>query len=412
MRFKSSVAFIAALMASLAVQAQNISGTWSGKLDLQSIRLTIVFHFDKDSLGRDVCFMDSPDQSAKGIPTVINHLSADSVNIDIRMIGAKYSGTLAQGIIKGTFSQMGMNFPLELKPGAKTYRRPQTPQEPFPYETREVTFDNPQAPATLSGTLTYPVGYRQGDKVPVALMVSGSGLQDRNSEIFEHKTFLVIADYLARHGIATLRYDDRGGYKSTGTAPAANTAQVAEDAACGIEFLRSLGIFSKVGIIGHSEGGTVAFMLGAKGSIDFAVSMAGVGINGLELLYTQSKDIMEASGKPFTTTKEQLKATIQAMNNPWFDYFLEYDPSEDIRKIQCPLLALNGDKDLQVSASANIGAIRDNLPKEATAVTKVYSGLNHLFQECSSGLPTEYVSIEQTISPQVLADIAQWIASI
>ena len=392
--------------------AQNLSGTWTGTLDAGAVKLNLVFRLQKDATGKEYCLMDSPDQGVKGVPTQLVYVSPDSLNVDIRKIGAKYSGKLEGSTIRGTFEQMGQRLPLNLENKVLTYNRPQHPVPPFPYTTEEVTFENKAAKATLAGTLSYPVGYRQGDRVPVVLMVTGSGPEDRDENIFEHKPFLVIADYLARHGIATLRYDDRAVGKSTGERVTANTKEVADDAKAGVAFLRKMDRFSQVGVLGHSEGATVAFMLGAEELIDFAVSMAGVGVTGGECLFAQVQKAMERMGQPFTMNKEQYVETLLKNGNPWMAYFLKYDAAPDIQQTTCPVFALNGEKDVQVVADLNLPGIEKNLPRNAKSKIKRYPGLNHLFQQCTKGDVEEYIHIEQTISPEVLQDVAEWIRTL
>ena len=388
---------------------QQISGPWTGQLDLGAQKLTIVLHFDKDASGKDVCTMDSPDQSAKGIPATLNFISADSVNIAVPSIGMTYSGKLNEGELKGTFSQMGMKLPLDMKPGEVKHNRPQHPVEPYPYQTKEITFQNEAANARFAGTLVYPEGYKEGDKVPVLIMVTGSGAENRDEEVFDHKPFLVIADYLARHGVASLRFDDRGVGKSTGSMEGATTKDFAEDALAGIEMLRGLKQFSKVGVLGHSEGGSVAFMLGAKQKVDFIISMAGVGAKGDTALTAQANRTYELMGVPMQVNVAQYRAQVAQLNSPWLNYFLDYDPIPDIQGTRCPVLAINGDKDVQVVSSLNLKGIEKALSKNKKNLLKEYPGLNHLFQHCTTGLPTEYAGIEETISEEVLGDIATWI---
>lgn len=388
---------------------QQISGPWTGQLDLGAQKLTIVLHFDKDASGKDVCTMDSPDQSAKGIPATLNFISADSVNIAVPSIGMTYAGKLNEGELKGTFSQMGMNLPLDMKPGEVKHNRPQHPVEPYPYQTKEIAFQNEAANAWFAGTLVYPEGYKEGDKVPVLIMVTGSGAENRDEEVFDHKPFLVIADYLARHGIASLRFDDRGVGKSTGSMEGATTKDFAEDALAGIEMLRGLKQFSKVGVLGHSEGGSVAFMLGAKQKVDFIISMAGVGAKGDTALTAQANRTYELMGVPMQVNVAQYRAQVAQLNSPWLNYFLDYDPIPDIQGTRCPVFAINGDKDVQVVSSLNLKGIEKALPKNKKNLVKEYPGLNHLFQHCTTGLPTEYAGIEETISEEVLGDIATWI---
>ena len=402
---------MAGMMALAATQSfgQQISGPWTGQLDLGAQKLTIVLHFDKDASGKDVCTMDSPDQSAKGIPATLNFISADSVNIAVPSIGMTYAGKLNEGELKGSFSQMGMNLPLDMKPGEVKHNRPQHPVEPYPYQTKEIAFQNEAANARFAGTLVYPEGYKEGEKVPVLIMVTGSGAENRDEEVFDHKPFLVIADYLARHGVASLRFDDRGVGKSTGSMEGATTKDFAEDALAGIEMLRGLKQFSKVGVLGHSEGGSVAFMLGAKQQVDFIISMAGVGAKGDTALTAQANRTYELMGVPMQVNVAQYRAQVAQLNSPWLNYFLDYDPIPDIQGTRCPVLAINGDKDVQVVSSLNLKGIEMALPKNKKNLVKEYPGLNHLFQHCTTGLPTEYAGIEETISEEVLGDIATWI---
>ena len=388
---------------------QQISGPWTGQLDLGAQKLTIVLHFDKDASGKDVCTMDSPDQSAKGIPATLNFISADSVNIAVPSIGMTYAGKLNEGELKGTFSQMGMNLPLDMKPGEVKHNRPQHPVEPYPYQTKEIAFQNEAANAWFAGTLVYPEGYKEGDKVPVLIMVTGSGAENRDEEVFDHKPFLVIADYLARHGVASLRFDDRGVGKSTGSMEGATTKDFADDVLAGIEMLRGLKQFSKVGVLGHSEGGSVAFMLGAKQKVDFIISMAGVGAKGDTALTAQANRTYELMGVPMQVNVAQYRAQVAQLNSPWLNYFLDYDPIPDIQGTRCPVFAINGDKDVQVVSSLNLKGIEKALSKNKKNLVKEYPGLNHLFQHCTTGLPTEYAGIEETISEEVLGDIATWI---
>ena len=266
----------------------------------------------------------------------------------------------------------------------------------------------------MSGTLTYPVGYETMKKkdVPVVIMVSGSGLQNRDEELFNHKPFLVLADHLARHGIASLRYDDRAFGKSEGgdrIHKNATTLDYKRDAEAGIQYLRSLKKFGKVGVIGHSEGGNIAFMLGADKKVDFVVSMAGVGVKVDTALTAQANKIMELQGQPTRLNVEQYRQNVQALQSPWMDWFVGYDPTADITAVKCPVMAINGDKDCQVMSSLSLPSIERLLKSNKHNHVKEYPSLNHLFQHCQTGLPTEYGNIEETISPEVLTDIVEWI---
>lgn len=398
-----------ALLLSITAFAQNFTGSWTGIISAGGSSLHIVFNISQDAEGNTVCTMDSPDQSVKGIPAQIVFESSDSISIRISNLGIEYNGKFNGDMICGVYSQLGLELDLDLKNEKIVYNRPQNPLPPYPYTTEEIEFVNDEANATLSGTITYPVGYIQGKKVPVVVMVTGSGPQNRDSEIYEHKPFLIIADYLARNGYATLRYDDRCVGKSTGRFQAETTKEVAKDVALAVKYLRDTKKFSKIGVLGHSEGGNVAFMLGADKLIDFAITMAGVGVQGDECLYQQGIAIAKQSGQEYQLTKEQLREYLIGTMSPWYEFFLDYDPASDISKTTCPVLVMNGEKDLQVIASSNVEAIKGNLPKNKKSQVKIYPGLNHLFQECTTGLPTEYINIEQTISPIVLEDIAAWL---
>ncbi|MDE6320777.1 MAG: lysophospholipase, partial [Muribaculaceae bacterium] len=236
------------------------TGTWTGELEVQGMKIPLVLH-----LGGENPTMDSPNQGAKGISMQPTMPTNDSIFIKIPAIGATLAGRMEGDKIVGTFTQRGYELPIILYPGERTIVRPQTPKPPFPYTQEEVSFTN--GDAILKGTLTLPDGYSKD--TPVLIMITGSGLQNRDEEIMEHKPFAVIADALARNGIATLRYDDRGYGESTGDAVNCTTEDLMRDALAGIKLLRQR--FDKVGVLGHSEGGTIALMLGANKNVDFLV---------------------------------------------------------------------------------------------------------------------------------------------
>ena len=384
----------------LPMSAQNIRGTWSGELDAGMMKLAFVLHVDNDS----TCRLDSPDQGAKDIAGQVAYISADSILVKMPKLVALYGARLVNGELRGTFVQGLTALPLTLKQGLLVRHRPQTPQPPFPYQTEEVTFVNEQAGATLAGTLTLP----QGGAKTVLLMVTGSGQQNRDEELFGHKPFAVIADYLARHSIATLRYDDRAtGQSKGGEVRNATTKDFADDALKGIEWLRKSGRFAKVGVLGHSEGAMIAFMLGAQSKVDLIVSLAGPAVKGDSLLLEQNRTLLGDKAKGLTL--ETVRSNVTALKKPWYSFFIDYNPQPDIARIACPVLALNGDRDRQVVASQNLGALRQWLPKNDSNVLKVYPGLNHLFQHCQTGMPAEYGEIEETFSEEVLQDIMKWI---
>ena len=389
----------------------DLLGSWSGKLKVGTMSLTLVLHLVQED-GYVKVTLDSPDQGAKGIGCYKEFLSDDSIAVKVETLGVNYRARLTNGKLEGTFSQNGLSLPLILTRGVQEQKRPQMPKEPYPYHTEEVTFTNVDDGATLAGTLTYPVGYDTNSKrkPTVVVLISGSGQQNRDEELMGHKPFLVIADYLARNGIASLRYDDRAtGASVGGDIKNATTLDFMRDAEAGLSFLRQLKKFRRIGCIGHSEGGSIAFLLGSRRKTDFIVSMAGPGVKGDTLLTVQNNRIMQLSGQPANMTVARIRQTAAAMKTPWMDWFIDYDPSSDIRNTRCPVFALNGDHDCQVIASQNLTAIKQLLKPSKKNLFKEYPTLNHLFQHSTTGLPDEYNQIEETISPEVLSDIVQWI---
>lgn len=263
------VVLIASLVAVAAwAQDLQVNGAWSGRLKVEGTELRLVLHIDGDA-----CTLDSPDQGVMGIKGELER-TATGIGFSVPSIGVRYEGVCLGTMIVGTFRQNGVSIPLTLKPGVARLNRPQTPVPPFPYRTEEVSFRN--GDAVLKGTLVTPPGCTR--ETPVLLMVTGSGLQNRDEEIFEHRPFAVIADALARQGFATLRYDDRGYGESTGELTGATTEDFEGDALAGVNLLRSR--FDRVGVLGHSEGGTIALMLAAEGKVDFVVSLAGNVVSG------------------------------------------------------------------------------------------------------------------------------------
>ena len=426
---KRILTFFAAIVL-LALHANAQTGTWSGKLDVQGTKLSLVFHLDDDNPT-----MDSPDQGAKGIPIQIERKSFGGITIKVPSLGASYEGIYMVQQIVGTFKQAGMSLPLTLTPGEDKPKRPQTPQGPFPYATEEVTFLN--GDVALNGTLVLPQGYTR--TTPVLIMVTGSGQQNRDEEIFEHKPFAVIADALARAGIATLRYDDRGISGYNGNINDCTTEDFKNDALAGVELLRTR--FDKVGVIGHSEGGTIAWMLAAEKKVDFIVSLAGMVVSGAETLVWQNKVALQGAG----LTKEQIDsycklletafdvrmnggrmpdpndynvpdvlmqnywAVVAQIQMPYMIHFLRLDMRPLLDNITCPVLALNGTKDTQVEHESNLSALRNGLQSDSKNMIESVDEVNHLFQRCKTGAVTEYRDIEETISPAVLETIIQWI---
>lgn len=419
----------AILLFSIALFSHAQTGTWSGKLDVQGTKISLVFHLDEENPT-----MDSPDQGAKGIPIELTRTASGSITIKVPSIGATYEGQWLMKQIVGTFKQWGASLPMTLVPGVEKLHRPQTPVGPFPYTTEEVSFAN--GDAVLKGTLVLPEGY--GRKTPVLIMVTGSGLQNRDEEIYEHKPFAVIADALARAGIATLRYDDRGFGESTGDLVNCTTEDLKADALAGIGLLRER--FDKVGVIGHSEGGTIALMLAAENKADFIVSLAGMVVSGKETLLWQNRVSLATAGIPAETIdsyckaletvfdastagmplpsasqfdlpaalSQNLTAVIRQLSLPYLKHFVMLDVRPLLGGIHCPVLALNGTKDMQVEAESNLRALRSGLPDNPCNKFETVEGVNHMFQHCQTGMPTEYRDIEETFAPEVLETLVEW----
>lgn len=402
------LAIVLVAMTALTVHAQDISGIWKGELELGTVKLELIFHFDSDK-----CTLDVPAQGAMGIPVTVNSLSADNISLKIPQLQITYNGKRSGESISGMFVQLGKPFFLMLKPGeAAKINRPQEPKGPFAYTTKDVTFTNSAAGVTLAGTLTYPVDFKAKKGVPVVLMVTGSGPENRDEELFSHKPFFVIADYLATHGIASLRYDDRGVGQSTGKHDTCTTKDFADDAKAGVAYLKSLKEFGQVGILGHSEGGMIAFKLASEGVGDFIVAMAAPGVKGDTLLAEQMNALLSLVDNENYFTAAQARANAKG-KSVWTDYFLDYDPTSDIQRTHIPTMAINGTKDMQVSAQTNLKNIKLLMANgHKKNLFREYEGLNHMFQHCTKGIPTEYFEIEETISPEVLADIANWISGL
>ncbi len=285
------VAFLALFVWSSSLSAELFpEGSYRGKIAVGPSRLTLQFNISQNADGVAECTLDSPNQGAKGIGMTVDFISEDSVALSCASIGADFRGRFTDGGLEGELSQSGYKFPLKMRKRAlKIARRPQTPKPPYPYTSIDTTFENSEAGITLAGTIVLPEGATRKSRVPAVVFVSGSGLQNRDEELFGHKPFLVIADYLARNGIASLRYDDRGFAKSGGDASEATTADFASDAAAAIKFLSGIDGIGKVGIIGHSEGGTIALMLAAERKPRFVVSLAGAILPLKDVMLAQNR---------------------------------------------------------------------------------------------------------------------------
>jgi pimeloyl-ACP methyl ester carboxylesterase len=430
----------------------DIDGSWMGLLDLGTLKLHVVFNLQTGPGGLSAT-LDSPDQGANGIPTSSVTRDGASLKIEIKKIQGLFEGKIAADLssIDGTFTQLGAPHPLVLKPlkdkekAELTPKRPQNPVKPYPYHDEDVTYDNKVQNVTLAATLTVPQGK---GPFPAVVLITGSGPQDRDESLLGHKPFLVLSDYLTRHGIAVLRADDRGTAKSTGDFSTGTTADFATDTEAGIIYLRTRPEIDphKIGLIGHSEGGVIAPMIAARNKdVAFIVMMAGTGVPGDAVLVAQGEAIQIAGGmspdeaakkaakeKEILTLVEtekdeavlekemkekmagdipenQMGAQIKQVTSPWFRYFLTYDPAIALRKVTCPVLAMNGSLDKQVLPDQNLPAIRKALADNPRAEVDELPGLNHLFQTAKTGSPSEYAQIDETISPVALDKMASWI---
>ena len=377
---------------------KNIVGTWQGTLKVQTMELRVVFHIQADSTGAMKATLDSPDQGAKGIPVDNVSTRLDSVTFTIHAISGSYEGIKQPGdsVITGTWKQGGLALPLDIHRTHEVaeLRRPQEPKPPFPYYAEDVSYENGDAGITLAGTFTKP---KSGGPFPALLLITGSGPQNRDEELFGHKPFLVIADYLTRRGIAVLRVDDRGTGKSTGVFDAATTKDFAGDVRAGIRYLKTRTDVNskKIGLLGHSEGGIIAPMVACDSKdVAFIVMLAGPSLTGEKILYLQDSLISTVMGIPAEEITKELRlnrklyslirtesdstklqqeirsaikesmssdsstlgkvneeavnAAVKQLTSPWFRFFVAYDPIPALEKVTCPVLALDGSKDLQV----------------------------------------------------------------
>ena len=449
---------------SALASSKDISGIWLGKLKVQTMELRIVFHVKTDSAGTMRATMDSPDQGAKGILVDKVTVNQDSILFAINMVGGGFAGAMQAGdsVIIGTWRQGGLALPLDLHRVMEVQesRRSQNPKPPFPYDEEEVSYQNKEAGITLAGTFTKP---KSGGSFPALLLITGSGPQNRDEELLGHKPFLILADYLTRRGVAVLRVDDRGIGRSTGKFSGATTQDFAGDVRAGIEYLKTRRDVNakKIGLLGHSEGGIIAPMVAAESKdVAFIVMMAGTSLPGDQILCLQDSLISLAMGQSTVQVQKDLsvkramyalirnetdttklrqglvtilresmptdsttggaanKAAVNAalaqLMSPWFRFFLTYDPAPALRKLTCPVLALNGSKDLQVPAQEDLEGMRRafNASGNKKATAKLLPGLNHLFQKAETGSPSEYAKIDETINPEALQVIGDWIADV
>jgi uncharacterized protein len=430
----------------------DIDGAWMGTLEMGTTKLRVVFHIVNTADGLTAT-LDSPDQGASGIPTSSVTRNGASLKIEAKRIGGVFDGKIAADLssIDGSWTQGGGTVPLVLKrmkdAAELEIKHPQVPVKPYPYHEEEVTYDNKVQNVTMAATLTIPQGK---GPFPAVVLITGSGPQDRDESLLGHKPFLILSDYLTRHGIAVLRADDRGVGQSTGVFADATTADFATDTEAGVAFLKTRAEVNphKIGLIGHSEGGVIAPMIAARNKdVAFIVMMAGTGVPGDEVLVAQLEAISIANGQttekaakdaerqreilklvetekdpaalekeikekmPADAPEAQAGLQVGRLTSKWFQYFLTYDPAPALRKLTCQVLALNGSLDKQVLPDQNLPAIRKALEESGNKHFEIdeLPGLNHLFQTAKTGSPAEYAQIEETMSPVALEKMASWI---
>lgn len=428
--------------------AQDITGKWYGNPQVGAIKLRIIFDIQKTNDGYQGIML-SPDQTNQEFNADQITFLNDTLTINVKTLNFIYKGTFKEGEnCEGLFVQNGMPFQMNLSRTPILLNRPQEPKPPYPYTSEDITFRNERAGITLAGTLTLPSIEKK--TCPAVVLITGSGPQNRDEELLGHKPFLVLADYLTRNGIVVLRYDDRGFGESEGIYADAVLLDHAEDARSALHYLKNRKEVDsrKTGALGHSMGGTIALVLAAEKEVAFVVSLAGMGTTGSELLNQQREALLKASGAPDefidsynsamnqaeqlalkTDDKELLKTQLTELFqgtslagqeevsatqllSPEIKSLVAFDPQSYLIKITCPVLALNGEKDLQVLAASNLRAIEEGISPNGNKNVNIksYPGLNHLFQPATTGLPKEYGQIEESISPQVLFDIFQWIS--
>ena len=441
------------LLFSATQLSAQIEGQWHGLLKVPGLEMALVINVTKTADGYSAT-MDSPDQKVAGIPVTSVSFAKPTFSFSIANARIEYEGVLGENqIIKGTFKQAGQPIPMDLsrnKTAKTVLNRPQEPKGPFAYISEDVQFTNSQDQITLAGTLTFP---DKTGKFPAVILISGSGPQNRDSEIFGHKSFLLLADLLTKNGIAVLRYDDRGTAKSTGNFTSATSADFAQDVQAAMDYLKTRKEIDgkKIGLLGHSEGGMIAPMVAANNKeVAFIVLVAGPGLRGSEVLLLQQQLI----GKAYGATKEELDQTqltneamykiinsaanlpdaesklstylknanselspemiqtqIDPITSPWMFGFLRHDPVPYLQKVKCPVLAIGGSSDLQVPSKENLAGIKSALLKggNTTFTIKEFPNLNHLMQTSTSGSPNDYGTIEETFAPQALEEIKSWI---
>lgn len=429
----------------------DIDSIWAGVLNADGMKLPLNVKIVNTTQGLSAQ-LQSPDQSPAWVPMTIVRNGVDlTLGLKAYAVEIKVKLSADMQSMDCTFTQSGVSRPLVLKRSTEAVttkrNRPQMPVKPYPYREEDVSYANPTGDK-LAATLAIPEGK---GPFPAVVLVQGSGKHERDEDLLQHKPFLVLSDYLTRRGIAVLRADKRGVGKSGGNFDTATTADFADDAEAGVRFLMSRAEVDgkRIGLIGHSEGGVIAPMVAARDkNVAFIVMLAGTGVNGAEIVSEQEKLIAIANGEPKEKVekenaeerqvleivrtekdgaeaekkiraiaaagnmpKEQVDAQLKTLLSPWFRYFVTYEPATSLRRVNCPVLVLNGSLDLQVPPAQNLPVIRKALDEAGNKHVEIdeMPGLNHLFQTAKTGSPAEYVEIEETMSPAVLEKIASWV---
>lgn len=454
---------LSAVLPAPAAADKGLEGIWQGTLEAGGAKVRLVFHISKKD-GKRLATLDSPDQGVKGIPLDEVEDKDGRVRLGLKKGGFAFEGKLKPdgSALEGDWKQAGKSFPLTLRRVEKApeVARPQHPKKPYPYQEEEVAFENKKAGVKFAAALTLPRGR---GPCPAVVLISGSGAHDRDETIFGHKPFLVLADHLTRRGVAVLRCDDRGVGRSTGKKMQATTADLAGDALAAVAYLKGRKEIDPkwIGLIGHSEGGLIAPLAASQSAdVAFIVLLAGPGLPGEEILYLQGQAVLKAQGAPAKVLAEQralqeiifaavrkeqdndkvkklideglkkrlekkaaeerkelekqkslVEAQLRLVLTPWFRYFLTYDPRPALRKVRVPVLALIGEKDVQVPPKENIKAITAALAEGGNqdCTVKELASLNHLFQTCKTGSLAEYGRSEETFAPSALKLISDWI---
>lgn len=446
---------------------QDLSGAWSGKIGGY---LPVIFHFQKAADGTLQASFDVPSQQAMGVPLSEVTVTRDSVIGLLHTPAVRVSLAWTNDSTLSGFWEQGVPVPLLIHRGlgsAPMAIKPQTPVPPYPYNSDSVEYDNADRSVHLAGTLTYP---KTGGPFPVAVLITGSGQQDRDETILGHKPFAVIADYLTRRGYAILRVDDRMMGLSRGDLAHATSADFAKDVETSVAYLKTRKEINpaKIGLIGHSEGAMIAPMVAAKDkNIAFIILLASPAVGGYQTLLWQTVEPFRRSGAQpgfiagvsgleklvldnvlaakdeqdfvqrisaayktwYESTPDSIRGlypslyfpvdqagpyfgkSASTLMSPWYRFFLSYPTIDDFRRLQCAVLALDGEQDAQVACDPNLDLIRRTLSEAGNKhfETRAIPGLNHLFQHCHTCIASEYGQLTETFSPEALGIMGDWL---